>query len=65
MKKLLMNIYGDTLKKICLDLITQIEDYEGDEEEVDVDDKKSLKKLKKLIKLYWLEEELEYLLFKI
>ena len=49
MKNLLMNIYGDTIRKICEDLLVQIEDYESFVGKLDESDKKSLTNLKVLI----------------
>lgn len=46
MENLFKNIYGNILKKICIDLFKQIEEFDG---ELDVDGKKNLKNLKELI----------------
>lgn len=50
MENLLNNIYGDTLRKICEDLLAQIEGYDDYDRPLDKEDIDSLNNLKELVR---------------
>ena len=47
---ILMNVYGDTLRKIIEDLVKQIDDYQNFEGDLDEDDLSSLNNLLEIVK---------------